>query len=186
MTHSSEKKPMSTTSKVLIGTGIGCGCLTFLGIPLAILMAIALPSFLIQADKAKEREAESYVSAIVQSEQAYFTEHNQFAPTIEALALPSSGKDSVYYSYNLKILKDKTQSMATVQATPKTKSRLRTFIGAARAVGKPEDAITEGLVCANKRYVAAAAPFALIGAKLPLDCPPSMMAVSPGTRSGTP
>jgi type IV pilus assembly protein PilA len=181
MTHSPKKKPISGTEKVLIGTGIGCGCLTFLGIPLAILIAIALPSFLIQADKAKEREAESYISTIVRSEQAYFTEHNQFAPTIAALALPDSGKDSIYYSYNLKILKDKTQSMATVQATPKAQSQLRTFIGAARAVGKPEDAVTEGLVCANERYAPAAAPFVLLGTKAPLACPPSMIDVSTNT-----
>jgi type IV pilus assembly protein PilA len=180
MTHSSEKKPMSTTSKVLIGTGIGCGCLTFLGIPVAILMAIALPSFLNQANKAKQSEAKQYVGTMVRSEQAYFLENQQFIEDPVKLGIPSDAMNSLNYTYSVKVLKGQNQSMAVVQAIPKAtrKGMLKSYVGAVRAVGKPQDATSEAIVCMTPEPSGVAVPFSLSAKPTePLDCPKGMVAL---------
>jgi len=45
---------------------------------IGILSAIALPSFLSQANKAKQSEAKTYVGSINKGQQAYYTEKSQF------------------------------------------------------------------------------------------------------------
>ncbi|NEO38648.1 MAG: prepilin-type N-terminal cleavage/methylation domain-containing protein [Moorea sp. SIOASIH] len=46
---------------------------------IGILSAIALPSFLNQANKAKQSEAKTYVGSMNRSQQAYYLENNEFA-----------------------------------------------------------------------------------------------------------
>ncbi|OUL34776.1 general secretion pathway protein GspH [Nostoc sp. T09] len=46
---------------------------------IGILSAIALPSFLNQANKAKQSEAKTYVGSMNRAQQAYYLEQNQFA-----------------------------------------------------------------------------------------------------------
>ncbi|MDF5721658.1 MAG: type IV pilin-like G/H family protein [Rhizonema sp. PD37] len=46
---------------------------------IGILSAIALPSFLNQANKAKQSEAKTYVGSMNRTQQAYYLENNQFA-----------------------------------------------------------------------------------------------------------
>ena len=48
---------------------------------IGILAAIALPSFLNQANKAKQSEAKTYVGSANRAQQAYYLENNAFAPT---------------------------------------------------------------------------------------------------------
>jgi type IV pilus assembly protein PilA len=175
MTNSAEKPSMATGTKVLIGSAIGCGCLMFAIIPIGILAAIALPSFLNQANKAKESEAKQYVGAMVRAEQAYFLENQKFTEDMAQLGLINTS-NSVNYTYSLKRLSGKNQSLVMVQASPKAtvKARLKTFSGAARAVGNPKDATTEGIVCFS-RPSGLAAPFVLTSDdKAPLECPPPM------------
>jgi type IV pilus assembly protein PilA len=47
---------------------------------LGILAAIALPSFLNQANKAKQAEAKTYIGVLNRAQQAYYLENSQFAP----------------------------------------------------------------------------------------------------------
>ncbi|MEA5538841.1 type IV pilin-like G/H family protein [Limnoraphis robusta Tam1] len=54
---------------------------------IGILSAIALPSFLNQANKAKESEAKQYLSAINKGQQAAYTEFGQFNTDINALGV---------------------------------------------------------------------------------------------------
>jgi type IV pilus assembly protein PilA len=179
MTHSSEKPSMATGTKVLIGSAIGCGCLMFAIIPIGILAAIALPSFLNQANKAKESEAKQYVGTIVRAEQAYFLENQKFTEDLAQLGSINTS-NSVNYTYSLKRLSGKNQSLVMVQATPKAavKDRLKTFSGAARAVGNPKDATTEGIVCYSLPS-GQAAPFVITSDdKSPLECPASMQSIS--------
>jgi type IV pilus assembly protein PilA len=170
---------MATGTKVLIGSAIGCGCLMFAIIPIGILAAIALPSFLNQANKAKESEAKQYVGSIVSAEQAYFLENQKFTEDMTQLGAIAT-TNSVNYTYSLKRLSDKKQSLIMVQATPKAavKDRLKTFSGAARAVGDPKDATTEAIVCFSSPFDVAT-PFVLASdVEAPLECPPSMEPVS--------
>jgi type IV pilus assembly protein PilA len=64
---------------------------------IGILAAIALPSFLNQANKARESEAKTYVGSINRAQQAYFLEQTTFGANLTALELGIS--DSVSYAY---------------------------------------------------------------------------------------
>ena len=65
---------------------------------IGILAAIALPSFLNQAAKARQSEAKTYVGSMNRSQQAYYLEKQSFAPTLTELALgiPSTTSNYVY------------------------------------------------------------------------------------------
>ncbi len=54
---------------------------------IGILSAIALPSFLNQANKARESEAKQFIGAMNRAQQAYYVERNEFADIVPALAL---------------------------------------------------------------------------------------------------
>lgn len=54
---------------------------------IGILSAIALPSFLNQANKAKQSEAKQYIGSLNKGQQAYFTEYGQFTSGIEDLGV---------------------------------------------------------------------------------------------------
>ena len=54
---------------------------------IGILAAIALPSFLNQAAKARQSEAKTYTGSMNRSQQAYYLEKQQFAPNLSALAV---------------------------------------------------------------------------------------------------
>ena len=54
---------------------------------IGILSAIALPSFLNQANKAKQSEAKTYVGSINKGHQAYYTENTKFTDDISALGV---------------------------------------------------------------------------------------------------
>ncbi|NUN64188.1 prepilin-type N-terminal cleavage/methylation domain-containing protein [Pseudanabaena biceps] len=54
---------------------------------IGILAAIALPSFLNQAAKARQSEAKTYTGSANRSQQAYFLEKQQFAPDLTSLSL---------------------------------------------------------------------------------------------------
>ena len=52
---------------------------------IGILSAIALPSFLNQAKKAKQSEAKNYVGTMNRGQQAYYTENDAFTSTVDSL-----------------------------------------------------------------------------------------------------
>lgn len=54
---------------------------------IGILSAIALPSFLSQASKARGAEAKSNVGAVNRAQQAYYLEQQQFSTSVDALGL---------------------------------------------------------------------------------------------------
>ncbi|MEE3718647.1 type IV pilin-like G/H family protein [Tumidithrix elongata RA019] len=66
---------------------------------IGILAAIALPSFLNQANKAKQSEARTYVGSLNKGQQAYFTEKSKFGPNIDVLGVGIKNTTS-NYSYN--------------------------------------------------------------------------------------
>ena len=63
---------------------------------IGILAAIALPSFLNQANKARQSEAKSYVGSMNRAQQAYFLEKNQFSSDIPTLGLGIKTKTENY------------------------------------------------------------------------------------------
>ena len=94
---------------------------------IGILSAIALPSFLNQASKAKESEAKTNAGAVNRAQQAYRLENPQFASSIGDLKIGI--QDSANYSYDVASA-DATGSQFT--ATPAT-GDLRAFSACVKA-----------------------------------------------------
>lgn len=67
---------------------------------IGILAAIALPSFLNQAAKARQSEAKTYVGSMNRTQQAYYLEKQQFATDLPTLALgvPSTTDNYSYFT----------------------------------------------------------------------------------------
>ncbi len=63
---------------------------------IGILSAIALPSFLNQANRARETEAATYIGSINRGQQAYRLEQPSFAPTLDLLDVGISTSTDFY------------------------------------------------------------------------------------------
>jgi type IV pilus assembly protein PilA len=114
---------------------------------IGILAAIALPSFLNQANKAKQSEAKQYVGTLVRAQQAYYLEESKFAASIADLSKPVSS-DTTNYSYNVAV--DAANSSVAVYGTPKaTKAALKAYSGAAKVAVQTatSEATSFGGVC---------------------------------------
>ncbi|RCJ36068.1 general secretion pathway protein GspH [Nostoc punctiforme NIES-2108] len=66
---------------------------------IGILSAIALPSFLNQANKAKQSEAKTYVGSMNRAQQAYYLENTTFSTSIGQLGL-GIATQTVNYKYD--------------------------------------------------------------------------------------
>jgi type IV pilus assembly protein PilA len=164
-------KPMSGGTKVLIGVGAGCGCLLVGTVLLGILAAIALPSFLNQASKAKQSEAKQYVGALTRSEQAYFLENKKFAGTIAELDNPVAA-NSTNYTYAIKPIPGPRPAVL-IQAIPQT-AALKGVIGVVAA----NKGTTEAIICQSQKPTTTL-PIPTIPSKPenPLACPAGMLPV---------
>lgn len=85
---------------------------------IGILSAIALPSFLNQANKARQSEAQTYVGSINRGQQAYFLEENEFAPDLEALELGISNSENYTYATGVDLTAAGVNATVTTTATP--------------------------------------------------------------------
>lgn len=78
---------------------------------IGILAAIALPSFLNQASKARQSEAKTYVGSMNRTQQAYYLEKQQFAPSLTDLAVGIAATTANYSYFT------GTDTAGTAQAT---------------------------------------------------------------------
>jgi type IV pilus assembly protein PilA len=112
---SSDSKSNNSTKIILIVLGVGLCCV---GVPIAgILAAIALPSFLNQADRARESEAWVTIGSMARAQQAYRLESPEFATTVEELEVGIIS-ESPNYSYAIVPQPDPATSVY-MTATPK-------------------------------------------------------------------
>ncbi|MEH1960613.1 MAG: type IV pilin-like G/H family protein [Nostoc sp.] len=74
---------------------------------IGILSAIALPSFLNQANKAKQSEAKTYVGSMNRAQQAFYLENTSFTTSIGALGL-GIATQTVNYQYSAALLTGNT------------------------------------------------------------------------------
>lgn len=94
---------------------------------IGILSAIALPSFLNQANKARESEARTYVGSINRAQQAFYMENsNVFADSIASLGLGINSATE-NYTYNLAVKNEGATQGAVVNA--RGAANLRDFGG---------------------------------------------------------
>ncbi|MEC4986702.1 MAG: type IV pilin-like G/H family protein [Oscillatoria sp. PMC 1068.18] len=126
-----EQKNSGLKILLIIG-GIGCGCLGLIFI-LAIGAAIILPSFLNQANKAREAEGKQYVRSWTISEEAYFIEKQTFTDSWEELGLNLSPE--VNYTYEMELQPDNSVKLTATPLEPTLKS----YTGAVFAVKNDEN-----------------------------------------------
>lgn len=97
---------------------------------IGILSAIALPSFLNQANKAKQSEAKTYVGSMNRGQQAYYTENSSFGATVDELGIGIKTSTS-NYSYGTAV----TVGTGTTLSYATTYSDLQTNIKGLRNYG---------------------------------------------------
>lgn len=120
---------------------------------IGILSAIALPSFLNQAAKAKQSEAKQYVGAINRAQQTYRLQNTQFANASNDLqiGLPSQ---TANYTYNVV----GNTTVATANANSLDASALKSYAG---AVVIKESGQSEAIACQTNGVTNAAPGFTI-------------------------
>ncbi|MEG4303752.1 type IV pilin-like G/H family protein [Microcoleus sp. D3_18a_C4] len=96
---------------------------------IGILSAIALPSFLSQANKAKQTEAKQYISSINKGTQAYFAENTKFTTDVGVLGLGLK-TDTTNYTYTMSDGGTGANGGSTSAASPKSANTLKGYGGA--------------------------------------------------------
>ncbi|MTJ11450.1 prepilin-type N-terminal cleavage/methylation domain-containing protein [Anabaena sp. UHCC 0187] len=99
---------------------------------IGILSAIALPSFLNQAAKAKQSEAKTYVGSVNRAQQSFRIENPAFATNVAALeiGIPTTTES---YNYLVAATSDATSSLFT--AITKDAKSLKSFAGGVVILG---------------------------------------------------
>ncbi|MCH2047753.1 MAG: type IV pilin-like G/H family protein [Trichodesmium sp. ALOHA_ZT_67] len=92
---------------------------------MGIVSAIVLPSFLNQANKAKQNEAKEYIASMNRGQQAYYTKKAEFSDNISALGLEFNS-ETENYSYDISKVDDGDYVIST--ATAKNK-QLKSYSG---------------------------------------------------------
>lgn len=112
---------------------------------IGILAAIALPSFLSQANKAKQSEGKQYVSSLNKGQQAYYAENTKFGSTVAELGIGLKTQTSNYiYS-----IPTPTGSQANSLATPLNTEALKGYAGGVGlvAVAGADAKTTQTILC---------------------------------------
>jgi prepilin-type N-terminal cleavage/methylation domain-containing protein len=121
---------------------------------IGILAAIALPSFLNQANKAKESESKQYIGSMNRTQQAHFLEKNSFSSDISLLGLGIK-TDTVNYKYSIGETGDTLRSQVTNYSTPENPTTLRSHAGGVQvgqtAAGTAGEATTLAVLCQQKK-----------------------------------
>ena len=125
---------------------------------IGILAAIALPSFLNQANKAKQSEAKTYVGSMNRAQQAYYLEKNAFVTAVANLGDLGLGIAQSTSNYTYAIIGNGSQ--VTNQAQPNkvngVSAPLKAYIGGTviGTIAATSEATTLSVLCeANKAMV---------------------------------
>ncbi|WP_413164404.1 type IV pilin-like G/H family protein [Capilliphycus salinus ALCB114379] len=117
---------------------------------IGILSAIALPSFLNQANKAKESEAKQYLSAINKGQQAFYTENGKFTEGISSLGVGIKTATE-NYTYQCEV---GGTAIVNCTATPLQGSALRGYLGAVYLIQVDDqgggEATSRSVLCQSK------------------------------------
>ena len=110
---------------------------------IGILSAIALPSFLNQANKAKQSEAKQYVGTLNRVQQAYYLEKSKFASDLTDLANPVPSETN-NYQYTILVSPLDAINYGTSRA-----AALKSYVGmtAISVVTASSDATTTAVLC---------------------------------------
>ncbi|MEM8640398.1 MAG: type IV pilin-like G/H family protein [Cyanobacteria bacterium P01_G01_bin.54] len=142
-TDSSEKKD-NTWVWLLVG-GLGCGCLGLLGF-IGVVVVIALPSFLNQAQNAQESEGRLNVNALVRGQQAYHLESGEFTRDLNELGLGIAA-EGLNYTYEM-MPQNEPMGSVYITATPRANDgTLRSYAAGVFVVEAADMSFTVAGVC---------------------------------------
>jgi len=112
---------------------------------IGILSAIALPSFLNQANKAKQSEAKQYSGSMNRAQQAYYLEFSGFADNIGSLGL---GIPTESTNYRYTITENESATGVTNEAIS-LKAALKSYVGGVQlgTVVETSEATTLAILC---------------------------------------
>ena len=115
---------------------------------IGILSAIALPSFLNQANKAKESEAKQYTGSMNRAQQAKFAELGGFSTTVDGLGL---GIKTQTTNYKYEIKGQSQDNAIGSQGTPLVNA-LKAYTGTVALVGNAStsESSTIAVLCVSK------------------------------------
>ncbi|MEH2235276.1 type IV pilin-like G/H family protein [Nostoc sp.] len=122
---------------------------------IGILSAIALPSFLNQANKAKQSEAKTYVGSMNRAQQAFYLENTLFTSSIGSLGL-GIATQTVNYKYHIAYTAG--GSVATNQAEVLVATApLKSYVGGVEVTSQvaTSEATTIAVLCESKDTVLA-------------------------------
>jgi type IV pilus assembly protein PilA len=116
---------------------------------IGILSAIALPSFLNQANKAKQSEGKTYVGSMNRAQQTHYLENGKFASNLSELGLGIAEK-TTNYNYAI-VLATGTTIGVTNQARPQTNG-VKAYIGGVKLgnVNATNEGTTVAVLCEAK------------------------------------
>jgi type IV pilus assembly protein PilA len=123
---------------------------------IGILSAIALPSFLNQATKARQSEAKNYIGSMNRAQQAYYLENNNaFTTSVVVLALGIKTQTENYL-YEITDAKN-TGSFVTNKARA-TKKALKSYAGVTYTSSQTVNGVVDAITLANLYETIAPAP----------------------------
>lgn len=120
---------------------------------IGILSAIALPSFLSQANKAKQSEAKQYLSSINKGQQAFYAENPSFASDVAQLGLGLKTETSNY----IYTIGASSADGVTSAGSPKG-GALKGYAGGVALIQAGEAKTTASLLCETTGVGAPTAP----------------------------
>jgi type IV pilus assembly protein PilA len=118
---------------------------------IGILAAIALPSFLNQANKAKQSEAKTYVGSLNRGQQAFYLENSEFSDNIEDLGIGIK-TETENYLYSI-IATNGSDSANAINHGESRKDALKAYVGKVQ-LGQLEatgEATTLAVLCENDK-----------------------------------
>ena len=114
---------------------------------IGILSAIALPSFLNQATKARQSEAKNYIGSINRAQQAYYLENNNaFTTSVVVLAL---GIKTQTENYKYEITAAKTTGSFVTNKARATKKALKSYAGVTYTSSQTVNGVVDSITLAN-------------------------------------
>jgi prepilin-type N-terminal cleavage/methylation domain-containing protein len=120
---------------------------------IGILSAIALPSFLSQANKAKQTEGKQYASSVNKAQQAYYAENSVFTNQMTSLGIGLKTATQ-NYTYTL----EATPTAAQIAANPLTGGALKSYNGTVGLIPSGDAKGTQSILCESTSSGVAAAP----------------------------
>ncbi|MBC6478263.1 MAG: type IV pilin-like G/H family protein [Hormoscilla sp. GM7CHS1pb] len=111
---------------------------------IGILSAIALPSFLNQANKARESEAKNYVGSMNRAQQAHYQEKSKFTTEVSDLGLNIQTKTE---NYTYGIIGGGASTGITNWGTSAGNANLKSYVGVVNVSSTSADTTTFSALC---------------------------------------